>query len=251
LGSAFDLGGKMNVSKIKLVAMDLDGTLTQHKEPLDEANKSVLDALAKRYSLLMVGAGQVMRIFNQLLGYPLDVIGNYGLQYGEYSSEDKSIIIKRDLVFPVEKESVTERIEMLRRKFGFTEYRGESVEFHPSGCVTFPILGTKAIQSDKLSFDPDRKKRRAILDTVKQAFPEYTVFIGGSSSFDMSPAPYDKAHALGLYLKEKGFSPENVVYIGDDYGEGGNDESVLSAGYNYIKIDSYKDFPEVTKPLLM
>jgi hypothetical protein len=67
----------------------------------------------------------------------------------------------------------------------------------------------------------------------------------------MSPAPYDKAHALGLYLKEKGFSPENVVYIGDDYGEGGNDESVLSAGYNYIKIDSYKDFPEVTKPLLM
>ena len=30
---------------IKLVAFDLDGTLTQHKTPLDEKNKAVLDRI--------------------------------------------------------------------------------------------------------------------------------------------------------------------------------------------------------------
>lgn len=240
----------MNINSIKLVAMDLDGTLTQHKEPLDDTNREVLSALAKRYGLVMVGAGQVMRIFNQLGRFPIDVIGNYGLQYGEYDRSSGEVIIKRDLIFPVEKQSVRERIEMLREKHGFTEYRGESVEYHPSGCVTFPILGTAAIQDDKLAFDPDRRKRRKILEEVKATFPEYTVFIGGSSSFDMAPTPFDKAYALDLYCKEKGIRHDEVVYIGDDYGKGGNDESVFLADYNYLKIDNYTKLAEVTRPLL-
>ena len=49
----------------RLVAMDLDATLTQHKTPLCDANRNALEALAKKYRLLMVGAGQAMRIFNQ------------------------------------------------------------------------------------------------------------------------------------------------------------------------------------------
>ena len=46
---------------IKLIAFDLDGTLTQHKTPLDEKNKSVLNRLGEKYKLLMVGAGQLSR----------------------------------------------------------------------------------------------------------------------------------------------------------------------------------------------
>jgi hydroxymethylpyrimidine pyrophosphatase-like HAD family hydrolase len=79
----------MDVKKIKVIALDLDGTLTQHKQPLCGANKNSLIALSKKYKLLMVGAGQVMRIFNQLEGFPVDVIGNYGLQYGKYNENKK------------------------------------------------------------------------------------------------------------------------------------------------------------------
>ena len=56
----------MNNCKIKIVAMDLDGTLTQHKQPLDVAHKEILNKLAQKYKLLMVDAGQVGRIFNQM-----------------------------------------------------------------------------------------------------------------------------------------------------------------------------------------
>lgn len=56
----------MNNEKIKVVAMDLDGILTQHKQPLNKANRAAFDRLSEKYKLLMVGARQVHRIFNQL-----------------------------------------------------------------------------------------------------------------------------------------------------------------------------------------
>lgn len=241
----------MDAKKIKLIAMDLDGTLTQHKEQLTPSQRAVLDRLSEKYALLMVGAGQVRRIFNQLGKYPIDIIGNYGLQYAVYDKEAEDIRIVEDITLPQgDRESIEARVNFLREKHGFTVFKGDSVEYHPSGCITFAVLGTKADQPDKLSFDPDRKKRRAFYKEVKELFSEYRVFIGGSSSFDMAPAPYDKRYALEKYCEEKGFAPEEVLFIGDDYGEGGNDESVYLSDFNFLKIDDYRTFPELTKFLL-
>ena len=236
--------------EIKVIAMDLDGTLTNHKTPLSEEHKKILEKLSTKYKLLMVGAGQANRIFNQLNKFPIDIIGNYGMQYGEYNAKTGELDILKNYSVDCDKASVTERVNMLREKYGFTEYKGETVEFHPSGCITFPILGTKAIQEDKLAFDPDRKKRRAIYKDVCDTFSDYVVFVGGSSSFDMAPKPYDKRFALETYCKEKGYKLQEIAYVGDDYGQGGNDESVYKSKAKYLTIDNYKDFPKVVKPLL-
>ncbi len=240
----------MDASKIKLVAFDLDGTLTQHKTPLSPEHRAVLEQLAAKYKLLMVGAGMCHRIFDQLGHFPIDILGNYGLQYAKYNPDTKDIEIVRNSVFPCDKESVEKRVTAMREKYGFTEYRGKNVEYHASGCVTFPILGTEAIQEDKLAFDPDRSKRRAIYDDIKEVFSDYIVFVGGSSSFDMAPAPHNKAYALAEYCKEHGIKHDEVVFVGDDYGPGGNDESVYLADFNFITIDNYLDFPERVKELL-
>lgn len=241
----------IDAKKIKLIAMDLDGTLTQHKESLLPAHRAVLDRLGERYRLLMVGAGQVRRIFNQMEHYPIDIIGNYGLQYAVYDKEAKDLKTVRDIALPQgDRASIEERVTFLRKKHGFESFKGDSVEYHPSGCVTFAVLGTRADQADKLSFDPDRKKRRAFYAEVKALFPEYRVFIGGSSSFDMAPAPHDKRYALAEYCKENGFSHDEVLFIGDDYGEGGNDESVYLSDFGFLTIDDYRTFPEITKFLL-
>lgn len=235
---------------VVLIAMDLDGTLTQHKTPLTAEARATLDALAKNHRLLMVGAGQTMRIFRQLGEYPLDIIGNYGLQEATYDKEAATLRILRDEVFPCDRERITAIVTTLRERYGFTEFAGESVEFHPSGCVTFPILGTAARQEDKLAFDPDRSRRRAIYDEVVAAFPDYVVFVGGSSSFDLAPRPYDKYYALAAYCKAHGIRHEQVLFIGDDYGLGGNDESVFLSDIPFLRIDDYRTFPELVKPLM-
>lgn len=235
---------------IKLIAFDLDGTLTQHKTPLDEKNRAVLDRLGMKYKLLMVGAGQCRRIFEQLGRYPIDIIGNYGLQYASYDAEKKDVVVQRDLTFPCDRRSVEERVATLRERYGFTDYAGDSVEFHPSGCVTFAILGTKAKAEDKLAFDPDRAKRRKIYDEVCETFNDYVVFVGGSSSFDMAPKPYDKYHALDEYCRKNGIGHDEVVFVGDDYGRGGNDESVYRSDFGFIKVDDYRELENRVADLL-
>ena len=220
-------------SNIKVIAMDLDGTLTQHKTPLSPEHRALLTQLSKKYQLLMVGAGQVMRIFNQMEQFPIDIIGNYGMQYGCYNRQTGEMELVRDQIAPCNRQKITEKVNALRKK-----------------CLTFPVLGTKAKQEDKLAFDPDRTKRRRIYNEVVDAFSDYCVFVGGSSSFDMAPKPYNKYYALDLYCKENGLSHDQVVYIGDDYGLGGTDESVYQSDFPYITIDDYLDFPAVVKPLL-
>ena len=235
---------------IKLIAFDLDGTLTQHKTKLDPTNKAVLEKLAEKYTLVMAGAGNCNRIFEQLNRFPIDVIGNYGLQYAKYNKETGLLDVVRDERLDCDKELIEKRVTMLREKYGFTEFKGNNVEFHLSGCVTFPILGTAADLADKLAFDPDRSKRRAIYDDVCATFPEYEVFVGGSSSFDMAPKPYNKYYALDLYCKEKGIAHDEAAFVGDDYGLGGNDESVYKSDFNFVCVDNYLEFGKCVAHLL-
>ncbi len=225
---------------IKLIAFDLDGTLTQHRSPLEKDNREMLFRLAERYKTLMVGAGDCLRIFSQMEKFPIDIIGNYGMQQSEYSEGE--LRITAEYRSEPDRESVTERINMLREEFGFTVYAGDTVEFHSSGMVTFPIIGTGALLADKLAFDPDRRKRRAVYERVAGVFGEYNVFIGGSSSFDMAPKPYCKSHALAGYMERHGILPSQVVYFGDDYLPGGNDHDVTKMGVNFVGVDDYRDF---------
>ncbi|MBE6590559.1 MAG: iron-containing alcohol dehydrogenase [Ruminococcaceae bacterium] len=234
---------------IKVFAFDLDGTLTQHRTPLGSKNRRILEKLAQNYTLLMVGAGTCTRIHDQLGGFPMDVIGNYGMQYAKYSN---GILdpIRDDSVDFENKSLIEEKVTTFREKYGFTEFSGDSVEYHSSGCLTLPLLGTKAKIEDKLAFDPDRKKRRGFYAEISKAFPDFNVFIGGSSSFDMAPKPYNKYYALDLWCRENGYDHSEVIYVGDDYGTGGNDESLYRSDFRFICTDDHSRLDEVLAPWL-
>ncbi len=233
---------------IKVFAFDLDGTLTQHKTPLDAKNRAILEKLAERYTLLMVGAGACTRIHKQMGGFPVEIIGNYGMQYAKYA--DGTLTLVRDDTRPCDRAAVEEKVTAIREKYGFTDYAGDNVEYHASGCLTFPILGTAAAQADKLAFDPDRKKRRAFYGEVCELFSDYNVFVGGSSSFDLAPKPFNKYYALDLWCRENGFDHSEIAYVGDDYGVGGNDESVYHSDFRFICTDDYTRLDEVLAPWL-
>ena len=238
------------MDNVRLIAFDLDGTLTQHKTKLAQPNLGVLDALRAKYKRLMVGAGMCSRIFKQMNGYPIDIIGNYGMQFCTYNAATGELDHVFDEHAPCDRASVEARVTALRERFGYTAFKGNNVEYHDSGCVTFPLLGTSADIADKLAFDPDRAKRKPMYPIVRDAFPDYTVFIGGSSSFDLAPFPYNKYYALDRYCTEYGYDHSEVVYVGDDYGPGGNDEAVYRSDFRFIRVDDYTRFGEYMKEFL-
>ena len=234
---------------IKAFAFDLDGTLTQHSTKIEDKNRNILKKLSEKYKLLMVGAGACLRIHEQLCGFPIDIIGNYGMQYAKFENGELKIL--RNDTLPVKDRSLVERtVSSFREKYGYIAFSGNGVEYHASGCITFPILGTAAKIEERLTFDPDRKKRRKIYGEVCEAFPDYNVFVGGLSSFDMVPKPFNKYYALDLWCKENRLSHDEVIFVGDDYGRGGNDESVYDSDFRFIAIDDYRRLEEVLLPWL-
>lgn len=234
----------MAMKDIKLVAFDLDGTLTQHKSPLGAKNRAVLDRLREKYQLVMVGAGTCARIFGQMEKYSINIIGSYGMQFAEYDPATGGQIIKWNEQADVDRDEIMRRAMLLREKYGLHDYAGEPMEFHPTGALTFPVLGTKALLADKLAYDPDKAKRSVMYPFVKELFHDYNVMIGGSSSFDMVPGQYGKLNALRRYMKLLGLTDEQVAYCGDDYREGGNDHDVYAGGIPFVKVDDYERLEE-------
>ena len=232
----------------KLLCFDLDGTLTQHRSPLEEKNRKLLSELSKKYKVIMVGAGNAPRIYNQMGEYPIDIIANYGMQ--ESKMIDGKFTIVREIITQPDKAYFIEKIEYLRQKYGYTQYKGEGVEFHATGMVTFPLLGTKADIADKIAFDPTREKRKVLYPEVLELFPDYTVYIGGSSSFDFTEKKYNKYDAIMSYAKENGYTKEEILYIGDDFGDGGGDSHIRLGGMDYIEITDYTKTAEALAYLL-
>ncbi len=235
---------------LKLLAFDLDGTLTQHRSPLDEKNRAILDRLRKKYRLLMIGAGACMRIFKQMNEYPIDIIGNYGMQVAQFNKESGALDVIENIQCEFDRERTIKVCAELRQKYGFTKWEGDAVEFHASGMITFPLLGTKAKIEDKLAFDPDRSRRKIMFEDVKKAFPGSTVFIGGSSSFDVAPFPFNKLYALERYYQKLGLTSDEVAYVGDDYRTGGNDEQIYRSNIRFFCVDNYRKLDEVLAEIL-
>lgn len=226
----------------KLLVFDLDGTLSNHRTPMPEESRALLDALGKRYHLVMCGAGNVARVFKQMGNYPIDLVGNYGMM--EAKVENGELVITKQVVTDIDKEFFLRETNRLREKYGYTEYAGEPIEWHPSGMVTFALLGTKAKKEDKLAFDPDRAKRRVMYPEVLEIFKDYTVFIGGSTSFDIVAKQYNKYDATIEYAKQYGYTKEQILFMGDDMGDGGGDSHIRLGGIDYLHILDYTKISE-------
>ena len=145
---------------------------------------------------------------------------------------------------PIDRKFFQKNCDYLRKKYGYTDYKGDPLEFHESGMVTFGLLGTKADKADKLSFDPDKIRRRAMFPEVKEIFKDYSVFIGGTTSFDITPKRYNKFDAVLRYAAEHGYSFDQILFVGDDFADGGNDSQIRLGGMDYIRIDDYTRLPE-------
>lgn len=232
----------------KVVAMDLDATLCQHRSPIPAHNMAALRALDKTFKCVMIGAGNAPRIYRQMGEYPIDIVGNYGMQIAK--AADGNFRIVKAVTNEVDRAFFREKTDRLRAKYGYTEYEGQPLEFHASGMVTFGLLGTSPSAEHKVAFDPDRKKRRAMYKEVCEIFKDFSVYIGGSTSFDFAGLEYNKYDATLAWAKDNGYTLDDIVFIGDDFADGGGDSHVRIKGMDHIVIYDYRDFADAVRVLL-
>lgn len=112
--------------------------------------------------------------------------------------------------------------------------------------LTFAAHGSQAPFPLKSAWDPDRKKRLAMIAALQTLIPEFEIRTGGTSSIDVTRKGIDKAHGIRQMHKHLGIRIPEMVFVGDDLGEGGNDHPVIATGINVIEVSG----PEHTKQVI-
>ena len=232
----------------KLIAFDLDGTLTESKQPITNKTAKFLTSLAYDYEIAIVTGGTMEQIKTQVLDRLPDWVQDKmhlmscsGAEYFRFGQT-----LYRNLILKKEKAVMIPMLTGLLKQMGYwtDNPAGDIIEDRGSQ-ITVSALGQKASLKDKEDWDPFGIKRREIRDAVRAMFPEYSVRVGGLTSVDISIQGIDKEYAINELLEWNQFEQSEVLYIGDKFRPGENDYPALVAGVTCLRVTSYADTPRV------
>lgn len=106
--------------------------------------------------------------------------------------------------------------------------------------ITFSPIGNTAPHDLKQTYDPDRKKRDALLAAVPFVSDELVVKIGGSTSLDYIHKDRHKGTNVAKLIDLMGWNKSEAVYFGDGLYPGGNDEAVIGV-IDTVPVEDHLD----------
>ena len=155
---------------------------------------------------------------------------------------------KRVYNFPLTSEQVkkiTKTIEIAAKELGYWEEdklkKGDEIIENRLSQVTFSALGQKAGTEEKYAWDPDHKKRKAIVKKCKELAPGFEYEIGGTTSINAFTPGMNKVFGMNHLLEELHVKKDDVLYFGDMTSPGGNDYPVVQMGIDTITVRSHED----------
>ena len=226
----------------KLVAFDLDGTLAESKQALDDEMAAILARLSHVADICVISGGDWPQFEKQVVGrlpaaadaarfWIMPTTGTKLYRFENGAWERKF----GDLFSDEERQHIIAELRASVDRLGFTpeEIWGEQIEDRGSQ-ITFSALGQEAPLKPKEDWDPRQEKRRQIQADLQPRLPDVSVRIGGSTSIDITRKGIDKAYGMERLAELSGITKAEMLFFGDALYEGGNDAPVREVA----KIDS-------------
>jgi len=243
-----------NPSALKAVIFDLDDTLAASKSTMDPAMSAALARLLERVPVCIISGGRFEQFESQALdGFnaPDDALANLhlmptcGTRYYLWQNSSWVLQYAEDLTDD-EKQRTIAALEEGARELGLWHPQpwGDIIEDRGSQ-ITFSALGQQAPVAEKMAWDPDGAKKRALRDYAVSLLPDLEVRGGGSTSIDVTRKGIDKAYGVSRFLERLGVTVTDVLFIGDRLDEGGNDYPVYALGVPSIAIHGWQQTLEV------
>lgn len=226
-----------------VVAFDIDDTLTVSKQMIDPEMADLLSRLIKHTKVAIISGAAFEQIDTQILSHlsvdPAHLKNVYllptnGATLYEYK-EGWNKVYSHDLT-PEEKEQVFDAFEHAFEETGITppeHVYGVLIEDRRTQ-ITYSGLGSKAPVDEKKAWDPEHKKRDALRASLLPRLRGFSISMGGSTSIDITRNGVDKAYGLRELMKYLHIPASELLYIGDAFYKGGNDESVISLGVSFV-----------------
>ena len=220
----------------KLIIFDLDGTLSESKQPISPEMVSRLYELLNRIKVAIISGGAFTQFLKQVVAQlPSDanlsnlyILPTSGAAFYEFQDDFWKKIYEERLS-EKEADTITTAMRDASSETGLIDFSepayGERIEYR-GGQVTLSALGQQAPITEKKAWDPDHKKRHVLQTNISARIPEFSVCIGGATSIDVSKRGIDKAYGILQLCKHIGIEESEVIYVGDELESGGNDEAV-------------------------
>jgi phosphomannomutase len=240
----------------KIIAFDLDGTLTVSKSAIDSEMAALLCSLLEKKNVAVITGGTFNQLKKQLLSHldcgsvlfkNLVILPTSGSTFYKYDNEQWNLIYNNELTVE-EKKSIMEAYEKVFKEIDYknpAKIYGEIIEDRKTQ-ITYSALGQKAPVEEKEQWNKKSDRRREIKSALEQYLPEFEVRIGGLTSIDITKKDIDKAYAIEQIIKQCDTTKDGIVFVGDAFYEGGNDYAVIKTGVDTIAVNG----PEDTKNLI-
>ncbi|MEY4747153.1 MAG: hypothetical protein RLZZ416_202 [Candidatus Parcubacteria bacterium] len=122
--------------------------------------------------------------------------------------------------------------------------------FDREAQVAFTVVGIEATREMKKNWDPDGSKRRVLVETLKREIPEFEILMGGTTTVDITRKDINKAYGIRWLSNELGIPPEEMLYVGDAFAEGGNDRVVIPTGITTRAVESPEETLAIIRDLI-
>jgi hypothetical protein len=246
----------------KIIAFDLDGTLTVSKSSITKQMVELMRCLLEKKMVAVITGGQFKQFQAQflpsLLLHPsvqsglknLFILPTSGSQRYEYDSVQGSWHLADQEPFLEElKQKVKTLLNAMVQsgKYDFAKNpRGELIEDRGTQ-ISLSALGQLAPIAEKEVWDPDQQKRQRMKAELEPELPEVTISIGGTTTLDFLPKGFTKAVGLARLLDKLGLQKSDMLFVGDGLFPGGNDYSVKEAGFETISVKNPEETEEIIK----
>jgi len=244
---------------LRVVAFDLDDTLTVSKSKIDQRMAELLGELLARLDVCIITGGTFEQIQAQVLHYlhapagrlaHLHIMPTCGTRYYIWRKGAWHRLYAEDLTED-EKRRIISVLAEGAKDLGFWEQNpwGEIIEDRGSQ-ITYSALGQRAPADAKREWDRDGSKKRKLRDYAVERLPGLEVRVGGTTSVDVTRKGIDKAYGINRLIEELNTSPDQLLFIGDRLREGGNDYPVRALGVRWLEVTQWQDTARYVQDLL-
>ena len=244
---------------IRLVAFDLDDTLTPSKSAISPEMAGALTDLLAAVPVCIISGGQLEQFTTQVTERldlhddaraRLHLMPTCGTRYYRYEDGELRQVYAYDLT-EAERTEAIEVLEREARRLGLWEERTWGAVLEDRGSqVTFSALGQRAPLDIKREWDPTGEKKEALRAATAPLLPELEVRSGGSTSVDITRAGVDKAYGMTRLAEHTGIGLADMLFIGDRLDEGGNDYPVKALGVPCLEVTGAQETPALVRRLL-
>ena len=227
----------------ELVAFDLDGTLAESKQPLQEPMGEALANLLDVAHVAVISGGDWPQFEKQVASRlperadrtKLWLMPTTGTKLYRFDGEWRAVYA--ELFEDDEKQKILKAFDESLEATGFVPEKtwGERIEDRGSQ-ITFSALGQEAPIDAKHSWDPDFAKRKVIQADLQKRLPGLSINMGGATSIDITQEGVDKAYGLKKLRDESGIPLDAMMFIGDAIFPGGNDYPAKELGLDTVRV---------------